>query len=555
MARGARRPPIHYMKSNLTKRFAVALAVTLVALYGVIGLPSSMEDVYAHLEEKINLGLDLKGGVHLILQVQVQDAIRAEADRTMARLKQQLSREMMIQQATIERNDPQTIEDADSIAITVDGIPTNRASDFRGMIDGAFAEWIPASKTSTSWELRLRPFALSGIKTDTVTQTIATIENRVNGLGLTEPTIQQHGRADAEYEILVQLPGVGDPARVMELLRMTALLEIQEVLDGPFVSSQAALGAHNGVLPSNSELLTFAARDDIGTLEEQWYILNSVPVITGSDLRNARPGRSTETQVWEVQFVLSPEAGVRFGSYTGANVGQRLSVVLDGRIKNVAQIQSRITDTGVIEGLSGQQEAQDLGLVLRAGSLPASVEYLEERTVGASLGKDSIQQGVRSSLLGLALIVLCMLVYYRAAGINAVLALFLNLLILLAMLSYFGFTLTLPGIAGIILTIGMAVDANVLIFERVREELRANKGVVAALNAGFGKASLTIIDTNLTTIIAAAFLFLFGRGPVRGFAVTLAIGLLANLFTSVFVSRLIFDLVLSRKQQVKELSI
>ena len=543
------------MKSNLIKRSAVALAVALVALYGVIGLPSSMEDVYAHIEEKINLGLDLKGGVHLILQVQVQDAIRAEADRTIARLRQQLLREMNIPQAGIERNDPQTIGDADSIVITVDGIPTNRASDFRGMIDGAFAEWIPTSKTSTSWELRLRPFALAGIKTDTVTQAIATIENRVNGLGLTEPTIQQHGRADAEYEILVQLPGEGDPARVRELLQMTALLEIQEVRDGPFVSSQAALGAHNGVLPSNSELLPFAARDDVGTLEEQWFILNSVPVITGSDLRNAVPGRSTETQVWEVRFVLSPEAGARFGNFTGANIGQRLSVVLDGRIKNVAQIQGRITDSGVIEGLSGQQEAQDLGLVLRAGSLPASMEYLEERTVGASLGADSIQQGVRSSLLGLALVVFSLLVYYRAAGINAVLALFLNLIILLAMLSYFGFTLTLPGIAGIILTIGMAVDANVLIFERVREELRANKGVVAALNAGFGKAFLTIIDTNLTTIIAAAFLFLFGRGPVRGFAVTLAIGLLANLFTSVFVSRLIFDLVLSRKQQVKELSI
>ena len=543
------------MKGNLLKRFAIALSVALVALYGVIGLPSSMDDVYAHLEENINLGLDLKGGVHLILQVQVQDAIRAEADRTMARLKQQLSREMIIQQATVERNDPQTIAEADSIVITVDGIPTERASDFRGMIDGAFAEWIAVAKTSTSWELRLRPSALSGIKTDTVTQSIATIENRVNGLGLTEPTIQQHGRADAEYEILVQLPGAKDPARVMEILQMTALLEIQEVLDGPFVSSQAALGAHNGILPPNSELLTYAVRDEVGTLAEQWYILNSVSVITGSDLRNARPGRSTETQVWEVQFVLSPEAGVRFGSFTGANIGKRLSVVLDGRIKNVATIQGRITDTGVIEGLSGQQEAQDLGLVLRAGALPAAVEFLEERTVGASLGADSIQQGIRSSLLGLALIVICMLIYYKGAGINAVLALFLNLLILLAMLSYFGFTLTLPGIAGIVLTIGMAVDANVLIFERVREELRAGKGVAAALNAGFGKAFLTIIDTNLTTIIAAGFLFLFGGGAVRGFAVTLAIGLIANLFTSVFVSRLVFDFVLSRKQQVKELSI
>ena len=543
------------MKRNLWKRFLVALGISLAAIYGVIGLPTSLDDVYAHLEEHIHLGLDLKGGVHLIIQVQVQDAIRAEADRTIARLRQQLSREMMIVEASVERTDPQTIEDADSLVITVGGIPTNRVTDFRGLIEEAFDEWIATATTSTSWELRLRPFALADIKTDTVTQTIATIENRVNGLGLTEPTIQQHGRADAEYEILVQLPGLGDPARVMELLSMTALLEIQEVLDGPFPSSQEAIGAHNGALPPNGELLTFASRDAVGTLEQQWYILNSVPVITGSDLRNARPGRSTDTQLWEAEFVLSPEAGQRFGDFTGANVGKRLAVVLDSRIKNVAQIQSRITDQGVIEGLSGQQEAQDLALVLRAGSLPASVEYLEERTVGASLGADSIQQGVRSSLLGLALVLLCMLLYYKGAGINAVLALFLNLVILLAVLSYFGFTLTLPGIAGIILTIGMAVDANVLIFERVREELRGGKGVVAALNAGFGKAFLTIIDTNLTTIIAAAFLFLFGRGPVRGFAVTLAIGLAANLFTSVFVSRLIFDVVLSRKQQVRELSI
>ena len=228
---------------------------------------------------------------------------------------------------------------------------------------------------------------------------------------------------------------------------------------------------------------------------------------------------------------------------------------MDGQIKNVATIQSRIEDEGVIQGLSGEQEASDLALVLRAGSLPASVEYLEERTVGASLGADSIQQGVWSAIYGLSLIVVLMLIYYKRAGINANVALLLNLVILVACLCYFGFTLTLPGIAGIILTIGMAVDANVLIFERIREELKAGKGVVAALNAGFGKAFLTIIDTNLTTIIAATFLFLFGRGPVRGFAVTLAIGLMANLFTSVFVSRLIFDIGLSRKQQVKELSI
>ena len=229
--------------------------------------------------------------------------------------------------------------------------------------------------------------------------------------------------------------------------------------------------------------------------------------------------------------------------------------MLDRRIQSVASIESRIESEGVINNISDQTESLDLALVLRAGALPASVVYLEERTVGASLGADSIRQGVRSAIWGVAIIVVVMLAYYRLAGINANLALFLNLLILLAVLSMFGFTLTLPGIAGIILTIGMAVDANVLIFERIREELNEGKAVVAALNAGFGKAFLTIIDTNVTTIIAAAFLFLFGRGPVRGFAVTLAIGLLANLFTSVFVSRLIFDLSLRRKQNVQELSI
>jgi preprotein translocase subunit SecD len=277
--------------------------------------------------------------------------------------------------------------------------------------------------------------------------------------------------------------------------------------------------------------------------------------VTGRDLRNATANRDTQTGQWQTAFSLSREAGNRFGQFTQANIGNPLSVVLDNRIKNVATIQSRIDDEGVITGLSGQQEASDLALVLRAGSLPASVVYLEERTVGASLGADSIDQGVRSALYGFVLIVIAMPLYYRRAGINANVALFLNLLILLACLSYFGFTLTLPGIAGIILTIGMAVDANILIFERIKEELRAGKGVVAALNSGFGKAILTVIDTNLTTIIAAAFLFLFGSGPVKGFAVTLAVGLVANLFTSVFVSRLIFDLSLAGKKQVKQLSI
>ncbi|MCY4189596.1 MAG: protein translocase subunit SecD, partial [Bryobacterales bacterium] len=375
--------------------------------------------------------------------------------------------------------------------------------------------------------------------------------NRINGLGLTEPVIQQHGRAEAEHEILVQLPGVSDPARVMNLLQMSAQLEIKKEVGGPFASPEAARSQSNGILPANSELARYAERG-----RNEWYLLERNPIVTGRDLRSATAGRDTQNPgAWQVGFSLSRQAGQRFGIFTAANIGQNLAVVLDSRIQSVASIESRIESEGVINNIDSQTEALDLALVLRAGALPASVVYLEERTVGASLGADSIRQGVRSALFGVAIIVLLMLVYYRAAGINANVALFFNLLILLAVLSAFGFTLTLPGIAGIILTVGMAVDANVLIFERIREELRAGKAVVAALNAGFGKAFLTIIDTNLTTIIAAAFLFLFGRGPVRGFAVTLAIGLLANLFTSVFVSRLIFDLTLRRKQQVKEMSI
>ena len=543
------------MTSKLLQKLGLVVAVVLVCVYGIVGIPTSWEDVKRNVQENINLGLDLRGGTHLILQVQVQDAIRAEADQVSARLREDLNRQE-IAFDSIGRNDPQDVESADSIAITVAGVPADRGSDFRSTIDEVFTDWLYAPIDSSTWKLTMRPAMLAAIKGNTVTQAITTIENRINGLGLTEPTIQQHGRADAEYEILVQLPGVSDPSRVMEILQMTALLEIQEVLDGPYSSRSQAISANGGILPPNSEILSERTRDGGGQSIQQWYVLNRIPVVTGRDLRNAQAGRDPQTQQWEANFTLSREAGVRFGDFTGPRAGQgRLSVVLDNRIVNVATIESRIEDSGRITGLSGQQEAMDLALVLRAGSLPASVEYLEERTVGASLGADSIKQGVRSALLGLALIVALMLIYYRRSGVNAVVALCLNLIILMAVLSYFGFTLTLPGIAGIILTIGMAVDANVLIFERVREELRAGKAVVAALNSGFAKALTTIVDANLTTIIAAAFLFAFGRGPVRGFAVTLAVGLTANLFTSVFVSRLIFDLGLSRKQQVKELSI
>ncbi len=538
------------MKSRFGLKIAIVAAVFLLCFWRVIGFSPSLDAVKQNLSDNIALGLDLKGGTHLILQVQVQDALKSEADQTIDRLRTRLAR-ADISYTGIRRNDPGSVEDADSIEIQLEGTPTDRVSDVRAILDEEAPSWLSASSGSSSFALTLRPSELLRLKAETLQQSMSTIENRINGLGLTEPVIQQHGRAEAEHEILVQLPGVSDPARVMNLLQMSAQLEIAKEIGGPYGSPEAARSQNNGILPANSELAHYTDRG-----RNEWYLLERNPIVTGRDLRGATAGRDTQNPgAWQVSFSLSRQAGQRFGIFTAANIGQNLAVVLDNRIQSVASIESRIESEGVINNIDSQTEALDLALVLRAGALPASVVYLEERTVGASLGADSIRQGVRSAMYGVAIIVLMMLVYYKSAGINANVALFFNLLILLAVLSAFGFTLTLPGIAGIILTIGMAVDANVLIFERIREELCEGKAVVAALNAGFGKAFLTIIDTNLTTIIAAAFLFLFGRGPVRGFAVTLAIGLLANLFTSVFVSRLIFDLTLWRKQQVKEMSI
>jgi preprotein translocase subunit SecD len=379
-----------------------------------------------------------------------------------------------------------------------------------------------------------------------------TIENRINGLGLTEPSIQQRGRAEADYEILVQLPGVDDPARVKQIMQAAALLELSEVKDGPFRSQEEALAKHGGVLPLNTKLVREKPR--AGEQGEAWYLLSRTPVITGRDLRSAKPERDSMNR-WETGFSLNNDGAKRFARFTEANIGNRLAIVLDARVVSAPVIKGRIEDSGVIEGMASQQDASDLALTLNTGSLPAGIQYEEERTVGPSLGADSIREGLTAGAVGLLAVVIAMLVYYRKAGINAVLALLLNAVILLAALSYFGAVLTLPGIAGFILTIGMAVDSNVLIFERIREELRAGKGVIAAVDTGFNKAFLTIIDTHVTTVVSCAFLFMFGSGPVKGFAVTLVIGLIANVFTAVFVSRTMFDWTLGRQREVASLSI
>jgi preprotein translocase subunit SecD len=538
------------MQKNLKTKTIVIVVTILACIWGIIGLPKSAAQLKANIAENIKLGLDLKGGSRLVLQVQVQDAAKVEAQQTIERLKDDL-RKANIDFASMENNEPASVDTADTIQIDIKGIPAAKSKEFRALVADHFATWVLTAVNSTDYRMNMRPSEMLVLKRDTVDRARQTISNRINALGLTEPVVQQEGRAESDYRIVVQLPGIDDPARVKDIIGQAAVLEIVEVKDGPFPSQEQALAQHGGVLPLNTKLIKAPSRTGD---EVSWYLVARTPVITGRDLRNSRPGQD-EFRKWETSFNLSQDGAKRFEAFTGANIGNRLAVVLDNQIRSVATIQNRISDQGRITNVGTEQEASDLALVLRSGSLPAGIVYMEERSVGASLGADSIREGIVAGLSGLLAVILVMLVYYKRSGINAVLALFLNTVILIAALSYFHAVLTLPGIAGVILTIGMAVDSNVLIFERIREELRAGKAIVSAVDAGFGKAWWTIVDTHVTTIVSCAFLFLFGTGPVRGFAVTLVIGLLANVFTAVFVSRVIFDYELSGKRQLKTLSI
>ena len=537
------------MQRHLLVKTIVIVATILVCIYGVIGLPKSKAELENNLAHNIRLGLDLKGGSHLILQVQVQDAVRTTADHTIDSIKADLGKNA-IDYAGIDRNDPTSIDQANSIQINIHGVTQGKTSQFRSLMAERYPQWTLTPVSSTDYRMNLTPSELIDLKRRAVDQSIQTISNRVNSLGLTEPVVQQHGRADAEFEILVQLPGVDDPARVKDIIGQAAQLEITSVAEGPFPSQEQALAQKGGVLPLNTKLAFYQRGDNGG----QWFLVSRSPVVVGEDLRNARASQD-EFRKWEADFTLSQDAAKRFERFTEANIGKQLAVILDNQIRSVATIQTKIGDSGRISNLSSEQEASDLALVMRSGSLPAGIVYLQESSVGPSLGADSVREGIAAGVAGLLAVVVVMLIYYKRSGINAVLALLLNTILLVAALSYFHATLTLPGIAGIILTIGMAVDSNVLIFERIREELRAGKGVVAAVDAGFGKAWWTIVDTHVTTIVSCLFLFLFGTGPVRGFAVTLVIGLLANVFTAVFVSKTIFDYELSGKTQVKPLSI
>jgi preprotein translocase subunit SecD len=538
------------MNKNFTWKLAVIFATLLVFAFGIFGIPKdwSGKGLLAAMQDRIHLGLDLKGGTHLILQVQVNDAVNVDSDNAVERLKTDM-RARKINYAEISKPDPVNAPDH----IVLKGVPPESSSDLRTIVSDRLPEYDVASGADNVFTVSMKPQALSDLKTRAVTQAIETIRNRIDQLGVTEPVIQEHGLG--QYQILVQLPGVDDPARVKEIMQSTAMLEIKQALGGPYPSEQAALQDKGGVLPPDAVLMPGR---NIGTQQgdsgQTWYLISRASAVTGRDLRDATPTRDENGQP-AVQFNLTGEGGRKFGSFTGQHVGDNLAVVLDNKVQEVAVIKEQIHDTGVINGRFTEQATKDLAMVLRSGALPAGIKYLEERTVGPSLGSDSIHAGVQAAIIGMLAVLVFMLIYYRAAGINADIALILNLIILLGFLGYTGATLTLPGIAGVILTVGMGVDSNVLIFERIREELRSGKTPPTAVEQGFGHAWITIVDTHVTTIVSAIILFIFGTGPVRGFAVTLSFGLFANLFTAVFVSRFIFDWILSRKQRGEELSI
>jgi preprotein translocase subunit SecD len=451
----------------------------------------------------------------------------------------------------------------DDTHIIVRNVVSDQLSQFRDLIHDQFENnWTmgTAPGDPNALLLTMRPTTISAIQEATMTQSLETIERRINALGLTEPTIQPHGRVGKDNEILVQLPGEGDPAAAKRVIQAGGQLELKLVEDPNTYSSQAAaLAAKGGVLPPGTELVRGSRESRSRTSQdtgESWYVLSRTPAVTGRDLRNATESRNTEMPgQWQINFVLSSDAGRNFGRFTEQNIGRQMAIVLEKQVYSAPTIQSKIEDTGRIDGNFSQESAHELAQILRAGALPASIIYLEQRTVGPSLGADSIRHGVQASVLSLFVVMVFMVFYYRLSGVNAVLALILNLIILLAALAMFGAVLTLPGIAGVILTIGMGVDSNVLVFERIREELRNGKSPAAAVDAGFDKAFLTIIDTHVTTVVSAIFLFIFGTGPIRGFAITLTVGLIANVFTAIFVSKTIFQDHLAKMDRQAELSI
>jgi len=526
------------MKKNLQNKILLIIAVMVLCILGIVGVSwipmpgATPKPLMQAMTDRIHLGLDLRGGAHLILQVKVEEAVNAETDNTVALIKQEL-KGANLSYSQVYKPDP-----AKASLIRVEGAPPDKSNDVRVLLESKYANAydVAAGDEPGSFSLTMKPAIRTALEKKTVSQAIEAIRDRVDALGISEPQIQEYGLG--ENQILVDLPGVENESQIEQIIQGTNRLEVHAVVGGPYKDEQEAAASVGGSVPADDELKSFSGVMQGGS---GVYVLQRASVVAGNDFRTADPSINPNNGQREVQFQLTTDAGDRFYDYTSKNVGRNMAVVMNDSIREVAVIKNAIRDRGEIEGTFTPEEVQALSKLLRTGALPASLHQLEKRFVGASLGADSIRQGITAAIVGILVVMAFMLIYYKGSGVNANLALILNLIVLLGFMGSSGATLTLPGIAGVILTIGMGVDSNVLIFERIREEVRAGKAPSSAVEQGFAHAWVTIVDTHVTTIVSAAILFLFGTGPVKGFATTLTVGLAANLFTAVFVSRVIFD--------------
>ena len=529
---------------NLRWKVVIVLAVFVV--FSALGVYPIVAERYGInrpawlMAKRLKLGLDLKGGVHLVLRVKTDDALRLQTDQDSERLREALSK------AAITA----TITTPDSTHIRVEGVPPAQDAAFRSAAAEIQTDFDRSAGSGGTYTFTMKPNIQVTLREEAVDQARQTIERRVNELGVTEPSIAQQGQGGDQ--ILVQLPGVTDVDKAKGIIQQTGLLELKIVEQGPAATRESLLV--NGQVPAGMEIVPGAPSPGDPGGGTVYYLVRRAAAVAGKDLRNARPTIDENNQP-AVSFTLNNDGAARFSKVTGENIGRQLAIILDGRVQSAPRIESRIAADGRITGSFTQEEVQNLSLILRSGALPASLDYLQEMTIGPTLGADSIRSGVIASVVGLLLVISFMLIYYKLSGVNAVVALVFNLVILIGLMAYMGAVMTLPGIAGFVLTMGMGVDSNVLIFERIKEELEAQRGVRAAINAGFSRVFWTLVDTHTAALISAAFLFQFGTGPIRGFAITLVVGLLSNIFTSTFVSKTLFEMALARRHQVATLSI
>ncbi len=518
---------------------AVGVVFTALGIYPLVAARYGINSPGWLMDKQLKLGLDLKGGVHLALRVETDDALKGETDTEMERLREDLQNRKIAVSGVASVNPTQ---------FRVDGVPPAQDADFRQAATEVQTNFDRGSNVNGSYTFTMKPNVAINLRDEAVVQARQTIERRVNELGVTEPSIAQD---DANKQIVVQLPGVTDVEKAKSIIGSPGKLELKIVEQGPSPTKEGLLV--NNQVPEGMEIVpgSSGSPGDSGTV---YYLVKRAAAVTGRDLRTARPSLD-QNNLPAVSFTLNSEGGRRFGKVSSENLGRQLAIILDGRVQSAPRLEGRITTDGQIYGSFTQEEAQNLSLILRSGSLPARMTYLSEQTIGPTLGADSIRSGVVSSVVGLLLVVAFMLIYYKLSGVNAIIALIFNLVILLGLMAYIGAVMTLPGIAGFVLTMGIGVDSNVLIFERIKEELEKQRGVRASINAGFDRVFWTLVDTHIAAGISCAFLFQFGTGPIRGFAVTLFIGLLSNLFTSIFVSKTLFEMALSNRQQVATLSI